>query len=227
MANKHPYATSSGGLTQTLNHLRKAFPASVDSSTISKLGFAPNNESYIVNVIRFLGFINEEGGKTDIATSVFQLHDDKAFHESFAKVVQEKYSELHELYQEDMWDLDSNSLISFFRKSDSTTDKVGKLQAKTFEVLAEFSGHTRSVLDASTSSQKAITKRETSQKAMKPLSSKIQTATSTNKTEITPNNLHSDFSLTVRLEINLPSDASKETYDSIFQSIRENLLNGN
>jgi hypothetical protein len=31
--------------------------------------------------------------------------------------------------------------------------------------------------------------------------------------------------LTVRIEINLPAGGDKETYDTIFKSIRENLLN--
>jgi hypothetical protein len=32
--------------------------------------------------------------------------------------------------------------------------------------------------------------------------------------------------LTVRIEINLPADGDQDTYDRIFKSIRENLLNG-
>ena len=33
-----------------------------------------------------------------------------------------------------------------------------------------------------------------------------------------------DMGLTVRIEINLPPAADKETYDHIFKSIRENLI---
>jgi hypothetical protein len=33
--------------------------------------------------------------------------------------------------------------------------------------------------------------------------------------------------LTVRIEINLPPGGDQATYDAIFKSIRENLLNGN
>jgi hypothetical protein len=32
--------------------------------------------------------------------------------------------------------------------------------------------------------------------------------------------------LTVRIEINLPAQGDQKTYDTIFKSIRENLLNG-
>ena len=34
-----------------------------------------------------------------------------------------------------------------------------------------------------------------------------------------------NFGLTVRIEINLPAAGDRETYDNIFRSIRENLLN--
>lgn len=34
-----------------------------------------------------------------------------------------------------------------------------------------------------------------------------------------------DMALTVRIEINLPANGSKETYDNIFKSIRANLIN--
>jgi hypothetical protein len=35
-----------------------------------------------------------------------------------------------------------------------------------------------------------------------------------------------NLGLTVRIEINLPATGDQETYDKIFKSIRENLLNG-
>jgi hypothetical protein len=34
-----------------------------------------------------------------------------------------------------------------------------------------------------------------------------------------------EMALTVRIEINLPAEASAETYDNIFKSIKVNLLN--
>jgi hypothetical protein len=40
------------------------------------------------------------------------------------------------------------------------------------------------------------------------------------------NKRKNDFGLTVRIEINLPAGGDQQTYDRIFKSIRENLLNG-
>jgi hypothetical protein len=38
-------------------------PAQVDASTLKRLGIAPGNESVVISVIRFLGFIDETGKK--------------------------------------------------------------------------------------------------------------------------------------------------------------------
>ena len=59
MADKHPYVQGLGALVQVVTHFRKSFPAKVDASTLKKLGFAPNNESYVLNVLRFLETANQ------------------------------------------------------------------------------------------------------------------------------------------------------------------------
>ena len=71
MAEKHPYMSGSGGLVQAVNHLRKSFPGEVSAETLKKLGIAPNNETYVINILRFIGVIDAEGKKTTKAASVF------------------------------------------------------------------------------------------------------------------------------------------------------------
>src|SRR5712692_1086088 len=136
MADKHPYVSGPGGLVQVINHLRRSFPSKVSAETLQKLGFAPKNESYVLNVLRFLGLIDQEGKKTDSATKTFNVHDDAEFSQEFAKLVKNKYNDLFELHGESAWTLDTNSLITFFRSTDDTTAIVGKLQASTFQLLA-------------------------------------------------------------------------------------------
>lgn len=56
MANKYPYVASSGPLAKTIEHLRRRkFPQELTAETLRKLGVAPKNESYVINVLRFLG----------------------------------------------------------------------------------------------------------------------------------------------------------------------------
>ena len=63
MAVTFPYATTVHGLSATVQHLRNVFPPKVTAETLKKLGIAPGNESSILQTIRFIGLVNEEGDK--------------------------------------------------------------------------------------------------------------------------------------------------------------------
>lgn len=84
MATTHPYITSSGPIVQIVTHLRRSFPSVVDAGTIKRLGIAPKNESYLVNILRFLGLIDAEGKKTTAASKIFAVQEDEKFQKEFA-----------------------------------------------------------------------------------------------------------------------------------------------
>lgn len=215
MADKHPYVTSPGPLIQVVNHLRDSFPSPMNAETLKKLGFAPKNESYIINTLRFLGFIDQEGNKTKEAGEIFSLHQDEAFQEEFGSIVKKSYTELFTLHGEKSWVLDLDSLITFFRQTDQSSGIVGKRQANTFLALAGLSGHGE--LPQPKASKKGDTLKKTKKTSTKTLEKSKEIKTGDTATR--------DFGLTVRIEINLPAEGDQETYDRIFKSIRENLLN--
>jgi hypothetical protein len=226
MANKYPYVASAGPLVKTVAHLRKSFPKEVTAETLRKLGVAPKNESYVINVLRFLGVIDEEGKKVDAKSKPFVQHQDEAFSAEFQNIVREAYEELFELHGDAAWKLDRSSLTQFFRTSDHSTEVVGTRQAGTFSALAALSGHAEiPAPKAANSSKKSqgSTAKAGKKKAVAP---KVST-----KTELSQNNegeasVQSPVGLTVRIEVNLPASGDQETYDRIFQSIRKNLING-
>lgn len=228
MADKHPYTPTQSYLTQIISQLRKSFPPTIKADTLKKLGFAPKNESYVLNILRFLGIIDQDGNKTELASKVFSLHEDAAFSTAFGKLVSKAYSDLFGLHGDDAWSLAPDGLITFFRTSDQTSDVVGKLQATTFQSLAMLSGRREAPEQkistprpvSSTTKKKPITLK-TSPTAQ-PLSTAESVAPHVEQIDIGKR----DVGLTVRIEINLPADGDQETYDRIFRSIRENLLNG-
>ena len=142
MASTYPYTSGSGPLVQVIVHLRRSFPASVTAETLKKLGIASNNESYIINILRFVNAIDEKGAKTQAATKVFSKHDDAEFQTGFADLIKVAYGDLFVLHGDDAWTLETNKLISFFRNTDQTSDVVGKRQASTFQTLAAQAGQT-------------------------------------------------------------------------------------
>lgn len=236
MADKHPYTSGASGLVAAIAQLRKSFPAKVTAETFKKLGIAPNNETYIINILRFLDVIDAEGNKNAKAASVLVQHDEAEFQNGFSELIESAYKSLFELHGADAWTAPIDKLISFFRNSDHTSDIVGRRQATTFQTLATISGKLQGQLP------KAATAKP---KKADAIGAKKQPTKSTNKKTIastelpaTPNPFSSgtarkatsggssDMALTVRIEINLPAGGDQETYDNIFKSIRENLLNG-
>jgi len=226
MADKHAYVTSPGNFVQLIDYLRRTFPAAVTAETVKKLGIAPKNESYLVSTLRFLGLIDEQGNKTEVAANVFSQHSDEAFQNEFAQVVEKAYPQLFALHGADAWDLEVTALITFFRQNDKSSDPVGRNQARTFKCLARLAGHG----DAHETTKKNEVRKQRGEGAKQKVGSKRTDSTvRRSHAQIRDSStalLSRDFALTVRVEINLPAEGDQETYDRIFKSIRENLLNG-
>jgi uncharacterized protein DUF5343 len=215
----HPYISGAGGISAAISHFRKSFPANVNSETLKKLGIASNNESYLINILRFIGAIDDDGNKTPKAAAVFSKHTDADFHKGFEEMVKTAYGDLFGLHGDAAWELDTEGLITYFRNTDETSDLVGKRQAATFQALATFAGHG----DAPTPARPRL--REAKPKPAMVKTEKAAAFQVTAAPAIRTENRPNDVALTVRIEVNLPPAADQETYDRIFRSIRENLLN--
>lgn len=221
MADTHPYISGAGNVAQMIGHLRKSFPATITSDTVKRLGLAPNNESYVINVLQFIGVIDSDGKKTSEAAKVFLHHKDDEFAKSFEALVKKSYSALFDLHGDDSWALDEDDLITFFRQSDQTSSTIGKRQAGTFKILAGLAGHGELPAPRGAKTKnKGATKKKAAKVSPKPKGKGV-----TPKEDNSHEEAGKNIGLTVRIEINLPADGSKETYDNIFKSIKENLIN--
>lgn len=212
-----------------IGHLRRNFPATVTSETVKKFALAPNNESYVVNALQFLRVIDEQGKRTEKGHDVFVLGDD-AFPEAFGDLVKEAYNDLFEIRGDGAWTLPRNDLISYFRTTDKTSEVIGGRQAKLFQTFAALAGHATPDGTPSDRESKVVSrpKKGADPRKAKP-SSSGKGATSKSKVITPPEEQdlgkRNGMALTVRIEINLPANGTKETYDNIFQSIRANLIN--
>lgn len=218
--------SANGTLVQVLDHLKKSFPATFDAEILRKLGFAPKNESYIINTIRFLKLIDEKGARTAEAQKTFTLHDSAAFGAAFSNLVKEAYGDLFKLHGDNAWGLDSAKLITYFRQTDQSSELVGTRQAGTFRALATYAGQAVAAGPAPTGKPKPNSNGKPKVKApAKPAVSSSEESTPLSDPGKKPGFSERNVGLTVRIEINLPASGDQETYDKIFKSIRENLLN--
>ena len=222
MANKYPYVPSAGPLLKTVSHLRRSFPREVTADTLRKLGVAPKNESYVINVLRFLGIIDDEGKKVDAKAKAFVQHQDEAFAAEFGRLVKEAYEELFELHGDAAWTEDRGRLTQFFRTTDHSSDVVGTRQAGTFSALAALSGYAGMPAPKSSTSARKINQASAKKAAVQEQSadhSKILNATE----KVDNTGSQPPVGLTVRIEVNLPASGDQETYDRISKHPEESL----
>lgn len=221
----YPYANTVGGLAQVVRQLRSAFPQQVSSDTLKKWGIAPNNESYILNTLKFLHIIGEDGKKNSEGAKVFLENDELAFAAKLGDVIKKAYAELFESFGEKAWDLDRQKLTGFFRAADETSATIGDRQAITFVTLAQLAGH----------GELPEARRDTPSRRQgkKPPPAKQMTVNSP-ATEGQPTPLGTGTGsthdrrqsprFTIRIEVNLPITDDQTVYDKIFNSIRTNLI---
>lgn len=221
MATNYPYISSAGPVVKTVERFRKQFPAEVTADTLRRLGIAPKNESYVINILKFLGLVDDTGKKVDAATRAFVQNDDTKFADMFGDVVKKAYAPLFDLYGDDAWTSQRDELVTYFRESDSTSDLVGKRQALTFNTLAALSGHGEMFVPRATSNPpKSSSRTPPKQKVAKAEHRTVIESRGDGGGDTSP----SRVGLTVRIEVNLPANGDQETYDAIFQSIRKNLI---
>lgn len=214
----YPYATSLSGLLNTIQQLRTSSPPTITSDTLKKWNIAPANETYIINTLRFLGLIDEEGNRQAELVKVFSAHEDEDFAQKFQPLIKKAYQKLFEDFGEDAWTLDEGRLISFFRVEDDSSAGIGRRQATTFRKLAGLAGYGPKPVEV-----KVPRKRQP--KAAKAKSTVKETTSPAPPASGVPNVGNLPTGLTVRIEVNLPVTEDQEVYDKIFKSIRKNLLN--
>ncbi len=230
--NSHPYISGAGAVTAIITQLRKVFPATVNSDTLKKLGIAPNNESYLINILVFLGLIDGEGKRTDSGRDVMATHKDEDFHKAFGGLIQKAYEDLFGTFGDDAWKKSRDDLVNYFRQSDKTSDIIGRRQAGTFLALAGLAGHGEVTPEAK--SKPTAGKAKAKPAATKIAKKKVEIVTQTPQENGGGGSsvaggggngsLKRDMALTVRIEINLPAGGTQETYDAIFKSIKANLI---
>jgi len=209
----HPYISGSSHITMMIEKLRSKFPKIVNSETIKSLGLALNDEKSVINALQFIGIIGDDGKPHSEHNKIFFHSEDEDFQKGFSEIIESAYCKLFDTHGEKAWTLDDPSLVSFFRITDKTSETVGKRQARVFKVFSALSGKIEPPI------KRARQKAGNSSKASppKPKDTPLKTQSNT---------IIDHLGMSIKIDVNLPSDASKETYDNIFRSIREHLING-
>lgn len=221
----HPYISGAGNITQIIGFLRKNFPNTVNADTVKRFGVASNNESYVINVLQFLGLIDEQGKRTEAGHEAMTKHDEAEFHSVFEGIVKTAYTDLFGLRGDDAWTMNKQQLIGYFRSADKTSDVIGSRQAGVFVALRELAGHVpdQTQVFPKPKATKAAQPKSTVRQAKSAKQARQDQVDAQPPPPSHPTPQKNDIALTVRIEINLPAEGTQEIYDAIFKSIKANL----
>ena len=232
MATSFPYA-SGGSLAKAIAQFRQSFPPVINASTLKKFSIAPNNESYVISVLRFLGLIDEEGNRRDENIAYFYGSDDD-FKTGFEAALRQSYKPLFDDFGDGALEKSRDELVPWFRATDKSSQIVGGRQAGTFTALAGIAGHGEApAIPSSTGGGNGTATKPKPKPAAKASTKPTQKVAESTASAVTPEPKApvtvgggADVGLTVRIEVNLPAGGDESTYDAIFKSIRKNLIDG-
>ncbi len=219
---RHPYnAAGDIQLRNIIKKLNSTFVNEISIGLLKKLGIANKCESYVVNTLKFIKLFDETGMAVPESKAVF-MKKGELFQLEFSEIIKKAYVALFDIHGDDSWNLDDDGLLLFFKMTDQVSDITAKRQAQTFKVFAEICG--KREMKATAQIKSSAPTKTNKPKQATPKSNAPKTAPITIPTEQAHLKPSGNFALSVRIEVNLPAGGTKETYDNIFKSIRENLI---
>lgn len=224
----YPYISGQKALVAAFNQLRKSFPSKVDAGYLKRFKIAPSNESYVINILRFLNLVSEDGTQDSDKTAYF-FKGDADFNAGLEGSIRQAYADLFSEMGDGAITASRDELMQWFRGADKTTDLVGGRQASTFRTLLALAGHgDPPVASEATSRPNGGRSRESAKRKTTPRSAPKPPAGGGAEDQLPPkpleHNAPQKMGLTVRIEVNLPVGGDADTYDSIFASIRKHLI---
>jgi hypothetical protein len=181
-------------------------PDKLTAQSLSSLGYKSSNDRPLMKIMRELGFISSTGEPTDR----WQRYRNKQIAgEVLAEAVKHHYVELYKIYP-DAHLRDTEALRNFFsthtKVSSGTLDYI-VLTFKTLCELADFSTEISA-------------------------SSKISPTIVENVLEVPPQLEQSypdkgkaGYTININIQLTFPNDATKETFDAFFESMKRHLIN--
>jgi len=203
MTTEYQYAAVPDKLKEFLEKIHNktiGIPERATYAWLKSLGYKSSNDRSILRVLRFIGFIDEEGVPTDS----WRLYRGVKHREVLGKAVYTAYGDLFSTYPQacEMSDAD---LESFFATKTSGGKQVISRLVRTFKILCSLSDF--SEIESEEHPGMIATPLEVPKEASKTLRS------------FTP-------SIHIDIQIHISPEASPEQIDKIFESMAKHIFHG-
>jgi len=199
---EYPYVMNTGRLKKFLTHIQSAaVPPKVITQYLLASGFKSVNDRPIIQIVKFLGFVDSAGIPTEDWKS---YRDQKAAPTVLASAIRRAYGDLFDMYP-DAYRKDDETLSNFF----SSKTSVGKVALtailntfKTLRAMAKFDEELLKAPDI------------TEEKA--PITEKQKVAAGPFSTD--------RLTLNINIQLQLPSTDDPKIYENLFAALKKHLF---
>jgi hypothetical protein len=198
----YPYVTKTGTIKAFFAHIQSAgIPTKVDGPYIESVGFKSSNDRPIVGMLKYLGFVGQDGVPT---TRWREYKDKERARKILGKALVEGYSELFETYP-DAPRRDREALMNFFRTKTGLAERTVSAIVDSFKALTEL---------ADFEGLEELEEMEEAKEQPK------ERRTPAHRIVATPD----APTLSINIQLQLPATENQEIYDKLFASLRKHLF---
>lgn len=193
------YTTNPAKIREFLQTIQTAgVPDKLTLQQLSSLGFKSDNDKPLLRIMKAIGFVSSTGVPTDR----WQSYRDKQVAGSvLAEGIKEHYEELFKTYP-DAHVKDVEALRNFFSTSTKVSVRTLGLMRRTFRTLCELADF------GAPSVREEVSRIDPSQRLESTMVRKERPG----------------YTININIQLALPSDAKKETFDAFFESMKKNLI---
>lgn len=207
-----PYTKTIASIPRFMSHIQDAgVPDKVTQKYLKSVGFTSSNDSYLLGLLKGIGFIDNSGGPTPRWKS---YRDKSQAPRVMAEAVRDGYAGLFAVYA-DAFRRDDEAITNYIRgNTDYAGDTVSRALGsfKALCALADFAK-----VDGSPAQPPAKGPEHP------PASESIPVVTTVAPAPVLPGRP----AVTINIELQLPASADKSTYDDFFAAMRKHLFDDN
>jgi hypothetical protein len=196
-----PYTPLTGKIKEYFDKIQETkVPPKVDSGWLKSLGFGGGNDSYILKVLKHIGFVDD----SKVPTELWKEYKDPTKSRAvLAQGIREGYKDLFDTY-EDAHRKDNEALYAFFSSKTGLAKKTVDLMVNTFTNLCQLADFEKGIPKI----EKRLIGTETPQKigiGARPAKGIVS-------------EMH------INIQLHLPATNDPTVYDTLFKSLRKYLL---
>lgn len=196
-----PYTPLTGKLKQYFDKIKEVRdPEKVDTTWLASVGFKSGNDSYILRVLKYIGFVDDSKRPTELWK---RYRDPTQSSAVLAQAIRTGYKDLFNIYA-DAYRKDREALYAYFSSRSNKAERTKNLMVSTFQNLCELADFEALIEEVEPIPVPKLPEEE------RPIPSIER--------RLGVREIH------INIQLHLPATDDPSVYDNLFKSLKKHLL---